>query len=162
MNIELGNLFTEVITFLLLLWFLRAVAWKPIAKMLENRQQHIEAQIDTAESNKKESERLVEEQRQMLERAKQEAHEMIEAARRSGDRQAAEILTLAESESKRIRTEAVAEIEREKQLALAAVSEYVADLTVRISSRVLARDLDEQVKAALVDEAAKELENSVC
>jgi len=157
LKFELGTMLTEVITFLLLLWFLSRVAWKPLRKMLVDRQQYIEMQIHTTETNRKEAEQLVEEHRALLAEAKNEAHELIEAARRSGERQAAEVLAAAETESKRLRVEALEEITREKEQALAAVSQHVAELTVLLSARVLERQLDEALKHALVAEATKEL-----
>lgn len=157
MKFELGTMLTEVITFLLLLWFLSRVAWKPLRKMLVDRQQYIEMQIHTTETNRKEAEQLVEEHRALLAEAKKDAHELIEAARRSGERQAAEALAAAETESKRLRVEALEEITREKEQALAAVSQHVAELTVLLSARVLERQLDEALKHALVAEATKEL-----
>lgn len=162
MSLEVGTMLMEVILFLILAWFLRRVAWKPFAKLLTERQTLIETQISTAETNRKEAERLVQEHRQLLAEAKKEAHELIESARRSGERQSADILALAEEESKRIRSDAQAEIARQTELALAAVSQHVAELTVLLSSRVLARELDDSVRAALIAEATKELGDAVC
>jgi F-type H+-transporting ATPase subunit b len=162
MKLELGNMIMQVVVFLILAYFLRRVAWKPFAKLLHDRQTLIETQITTAESNRKEAEELVEEHRKLMAQARQEAHDLIEHARKSGDHQAAEILALAETESKRIRTEAQADIEQQKQQALSAVSRHVAELTVLLSSRVLARELDAPLRSALVDEATKELSDIVC
>src|ERR1700730_17472205 len=110
--IDFGTMLAQLIIFIVLYLFLKKYAFGPLMKMMRERQEYIENQIQVAEQNRTDAELLVAEHRQAIEAAKREAHEMIENGRRMGERQAQEILQAAEEESKRIRQEALADINR--------------------------------------------------
>jgi F-type H+-transporting ATPase subunit b len=162
LDIQVGTAIFQLIAFLILYWFLKKYAFGPLMKMMNDRQQYIENQILAAEKGREEAERLAEEHRQMLQAARKEAHELIENARRTGDKQAQEIIAAAEAEAKRLHAEAVAEIRREKEKALAELRDQVAELSVLLASKIIARELDNKDHQALLEEAVKEMGQQLC
>ena len=66
-----------IITFLLLLYILAKFAWKPLLKMLEDRENLIKSSLDDAEKAKLELERLNEESEKIMAKARVEAQEIL-------------------------------------------------------------------------------------
>ncbi|ADG07845.1 ATP synthase F0 subunit B [Kyrpidia spormannii] len=161
MEFELGTALVQLIAFLILLWFLSKFAWKPLVKMLNDRREYIENQLSSAEREREEAERVLEEHRALVEKARQDAHEWMENARRTSERQAAEILAAAETEARRIKEEALAEIQSEKEKALAELRDQVGELSVMLAGRILAKELDAKSHRELVDRALAEMGDRV-
>ncbi|MBX6395977.1 MAG: F0F1 ATP synthase subunit B [Alicyclobacillaceae bacterium] len=157
MEFELGTAIVQLISFLILFWFLAKYAWGPLTKMLNDRREYIENQIAAAERGREEAERVLEEHRKLVEKARQDAHEWMENARRTSERQAAEILAAAEAEARRIKEEALAEIQSEKEKALAELRGQVGELSVLLASRILAREVDAAHHRELVERALAEM-----
>lgn len=161
-ELQIGTMLFQLIIFLLLFWFLKRVAFGPIMRIMNERQQYIENQISTAEQNRQEAEKLAQEHREAMEAAKKEAHAMMENARRNGEKQAADIIAAAEAEAKRIQAEAAAEINREKERALAELREQVGELSVLLAKKIITKEIDANKHKALFEEAVKEMEARVC
>ena len=66
-----------IITFLLLLYVLAKFAWKPLLKMLEDRENLIKSSLEDAEKAKLELQRLNEESEKMLNKARSDAQEIL-------------------------------------------------------------------------------------
>ena len=157
MDLQIGTMLVQLLTFLVLFLILRKFAFGPLMKVMNDRAQHIENQITTAEKSREEVERLAEEHRSAIQNAKKEASEMLENARRSGEKQAADILAAAESEARRIREEATAEINREKEQAIAELREQVGALSVLLAGKIISKELSADAHKALFEEAVKEM-----
>jgi F-type H+-transporting ATPase subunit b len=158
----LGSSIVQLLIFLLLFLFLKKYAFGPLMKTMNERQQYIENQITAAEQNRQEAEKLSKQHQEAIQAAKKEAAELIENARRTGEKQAADILAAAEAEAKRIKEEAVADINREKEQAIAELREQVAELSVSLAGKIIAKEIDAAKHKALFDEAVKEMGERVC
>jgi F-type H+-transporting ATPase subunit b len=161
-SLDFGTMLAQLVVFLLLLWFLKKYAFGPLIKMMRERQEYIENQINVAEQNRAEAEKLMMEHRQAIEAAKREAHELMENGRKTGERQAQEILKAAEEEARRIKEEALLEISREKEKALEELKGQIGLLTVLLAEKVVAKEIDPARHQALIDVAVKELGDRVC
>ncbi|WP_200758010.1 F0F1 ATP synthase subunit B [Effusibacillus dendaii] len=157
MSFQLGSSIVQLIIFILLFLFLRKVAWGPLMKTMNDRQQYIESQISTAEQNRQEAEKLAQEHRDAMQSAKKEAAELLDNARRTGERQAADIIAAAEAEARRIKDQAVADINREKEQAIAELREQVGALSVQLAGKIIAQEIDSSKHKALLEEAVKEM-----
>lgn len=162
MHIYFGDVLFQLVVFVLLFLFLRRVAFKPIMKMMSDRQSHIESQIATAEQNRVEAEKLAAEHRASIQAAKKEAADMLENARRSGEKQAADIIAAAEAEAKRVKTEAIADIQREKEIAMADLRDQIGALSVELAGKIVGKELDAKAHKTLFEEAVKEMGERVC
>lgn len=58
MNIEVGQIIAQIIAFLIMLAILKRFAWKPLLKLMEERQQRIQKEFDLIEEQKQEVQRL--------------------------------------------------------------------------------------------------------
>lgn len=152
MSLVPSTFIIQLIAFALLFWFLQKKAFGPIMGIMEKRRQTVQEQMDSAQTNRADAERLIEEQKQALQQARKEAHDIIEQAKLTGSRQADEIVVAARSESGRLKEEAVRDIETEKNKAIASLKAEVSGLSVLIASKIIEKQVDEQAQAGIVNQ----------
>jgi len=158
-NLVPSSFFIQLIAFGILFFLLQRYAFKPLLGVMERRRQLVKEQVENAENSRKEAERLLEEQKQALQQARKEAYDMIEQAKLTGARQAEEILRAAREEAERLKAEAVRDIEREKEKALASLRAEIGGLSVRIAEKIIERQIDEQAQKDLVERYLQEVGN---
>ncbi|MCL6561339.1 MAG: F0F1 ATP synthase subunit B [Firmicutes bacterium] len=157
-----GTLITQIIHFLLLLVLLRLVAYKPILKVLEERQKYVASNIEQAERQRAEAEKIKAEFEAEMRRAREEAQQIIERATKASEEQAQAIMEAAKEEANRLKEGAMADIEREKEKALAELKDQVANLAVLVASKVIRDGLTVDAQHKLVQDAISEVKNLPC
>lgn len=156
LGINLNLLIAQIINFIIVLLLLRAIAYKPIMKMMEERRERIRDSLAEAERVKEQAAteraqleaQFAEERRSMLERQRETAARSEEAA----TRRLAEATTEAEAIVGRAREEATAA----RANALTGLQGEIADLALRAAAKVLQDGVDESRHRALVDKFLRE------
>ncbi len=143
--------------FVVLLLILKKFAFGPIMDMMEKREKHVADQISTAEKNREEAEKYIEEQREAIKGARAEAKEIVENARKMAQRQEKDIIANAEKQAERKLQEAIASIKQEEEQAISALREQVSSLSVLVASKVIEKELDEKEQEKLIQETLKEV-----
>ncbi|NEU30401.1 F0F1 ATP synthase subunit B [bacterium LRH843] len=156
-DIHWGSAIYQLVAFLTLLFFLNKFALKPLMGIMEKREQQVSEQIDLAEEKSKEAEAFVAEQRKELEKARVEAQEIINQAKKLSEQQGQDIIEQARENAERVKDSALAEIQREKEQAVASLREQVASLSVLIATKVIEKELDAKEQEKLVEEYLKEV-----
>lgn len=151
-GLNTGDIVFQLFMFLILLALLRKYAFGPLIGMMKKREDHIASQIDAAEKNRSEAEKIAADQKESLRQARIEAQELIENAKKLGEQQGKDIVQAARNESERIKQAAVKDIEQEKEQAIAALHDKVASLSVLIASKVIEKELNEQDQEKLINE----------
>lgn len=89
MDLDLGQIVSQILAFLIMMWILKKFAWKPILSVLEERRQKIAAEFAFIEEQKASLKNLQEEWRRKVKEvdASTEAkfHEELEKAHRVAD-----------------------------------------------------------------------------
>ncbi|WP_042354358.1 F0F1 ATP synthase subunit B [Bacillus rubiinfantis] len=155
-GINTGDILFQLLMFIVLMLLLKKFAWGPLMGIMDQRAQHVASEIDAAENNRKEAEKLLEEQRNLLKEARNEAQSLIDNARKQGDVQREEIINAARSEAERLKEAAKVEIEQQKDKAVAAIREQVAHLSVMIASKVIEKELNAEDQDKLINDYIKE------
>ncbi|PYZ96084.1 ATP synthase F0 subunit B [Alteribacter lacisalsi] len=155
--IEWGDVIYQLAGFVVLLLILKKFAFGPIMDMMEKRENHIADQISSAEKNREESEKYLEEQREAIKEARTEAKEIVENARKQAERTEKDIIANAEKQAERKTQEALANIQMEKEQAISALREQVSSLSVLVASKVIEKELDEKEQEKLIQETLKEV-----
>lgn len=150
--LNIGDILATLVIFLILMWLLKKFAWGPLMGIMQEREELIASEIESAEASRAESQKMLEEQRNMLKNARTEALEIVEGAKRQGEASREEILSAARAEANRIKDNAVLEIGNERDKALAAVRDEVVALSMLAASRVLGKELTEEENRKLIDE----------
>jgi F-type H+-transporting ATPase subunit b len=113
LGLELSQIITNIIGFLIALWLLKKFAWKPLLSMLNERRERIKSDLDSAENKKKEMENLSAEFEEKLKGIDSVARSKIQEAIAEGNKMAAEIKESAREESREIVAKARADLARD-------------------------------------------------
>ena len=105
-----------IITFLLLLYLLAKFAWKPLLKMLEERENLIKSSLDDAEKAKLELERLNEESEKIMAKARVEAQEILAEGKTTAEKVKEDTISKAKEAAKQRREKALARPDRKPNM----------------------------------------------
>jgi len=154
------NFFTALFTLantIALFLVLKKFLFKPVMKMISDRQQEIDDLYTDAGNSKAEAQRLEQEYRQKLEAAAQTGERMVKEAVVRGQNREEEIVRQANAEAAAIRAKAAADIAQEKKKALNDAKNEISDLALAIAEKVVGRELNGEDQTKLVDKFIDEL-----
>jgi F-type H+-transporting ATPase subunit b len=148
----------SAVTFLVFLFVLKQLAWKPLINGMNAREAKIRQEIADAEANRAKSETLFREYEAKLAKAQEEVKGILAEARRDADTAKKDILATAEKESQTMRQRAVSDIERARDQALKELFEVVSQNVMQATERVVGRSLTGADQDRLVKEALASLD----
>lgn len=137
-----------IITFLLLKKFL----FKPVKKMIDERQKEIDELYANAEKQTEEAKELQAQYQERLDSARREREDIITDATKHAERRGREIVTEAQADAVAIRQKAEAEIAQERKRALNQMKGEISGIAMEIASKVVDKELNESDHMALVEE----------
>ena len=158
------NFFTALFTLantVALFLVLKKFLFKPVMKMIADRQQEIDDLYDDAGKSKAEAAKLEQEYRQKLETAAQTGERMVKEAVARGQSREEEIVRQANAEADAIRAKAALDIAQEKKKALNDAKNEISDLALTIAGKVVGRELTGEDQSKLVDRFIDELGDQV-
>lgn len=141
-----GLTFWMLVSFLILFFLLKKFAWKPILKMLQEREDEINKSLDSAQAAKAEMAKLTAENEAIMKQARAEREAMLREAKATKDQIVAEAQDAAKAEADKILQAARQEIAAEKEAAMAEISGKVAELSVEIAEKLLRKELSSDIK----------------
>jgi F-type H+-transporting ATPase subunit b len=153
LKVDPGLLLWTIITFLVLLLILWKAAWKPIVEALDARAEKVRGDIESAEKNRLETERLLAQHRDMMGKSKEEAAQIIAEGRSDAEALKNSILEKANGEAKDVIERAKREISMAKDKALSELKSEVVALSTEIASKVIAKNLNPDDQKAFIEEA---------
>ena len=148
-KLNLGDIIVTVTFFTILMLLLKKFAWGPL---MDQRAEMIAIEIESADKSRAESQKILEEQRNLLNEARTNAQAIVENAHKQGEAQRAAIITAARAEVGRMKEEATLEIASEKDKAVAAVRGEFVSLSILAASKVLGKEISEEDNRALIEE----------
>lgn len=137
-----------IITFLLLKKFL----FKPVKKMIDDRQKEIDDLYSDANNSKEEAAAIKAEYEKHLDEAKHERDEIIKAATVRAAKREQEIISEANADANAIREKAHADVMQEKKKVLNEVKNEISGIAMDIASKVIEKEIDESKHQSLVEE----------
>ena len=147
-----GDALYQLFAMAVLLLLLKKFAWKPLMKVMKDREEYVAGEIEKAEKSRMEANALLEQHKQMIQDARQETQILIENARKQAEAQRDEIINLAKMEAERLKEAARLEIEKEREKAVSALREQVASLSVMIASKVIEKEISEKDQEAFIQD----------
>ena len=146
-----------IITFLLLLYLLAKFAWKPLLKMLEERENLIKSSLDDAEKAKLELERLNEESEKIMAKARVEAQEILAEGKTTAEKVKEDTISKAKEAANKIREDAEKQIQVEKEKAITDIKNEVVEISISVAEKLINKNLSDADNKALVDESLKKV-----
>lgn len=156
-EISVINTFWYLIVFSILLLAVKHYAWGPVKDMMEKRRQKVIDDLDQAASDRKKAETLANEREAALKNSRQEATQILSVAKSNAQKTGKQIVSEAKAEASAIREKAKADAAKAKTDALNEAREEVADLSVTIAEKVIAKNLSAADQKDLVDQFIKGL-----
>jgi F-type H+-transporting ATPase subunit b len=153
------ELIIGVVAFLIVFGTLGKVLLPRIQAMLQERTDKIEGGLERAEEVQAEAARVLEQYRQQLADARHEAARLREEAKEQGAQIIAEMREQAQAEARRLTEAANAQIDSERQQALASLRTEVGALATELAGRIVGESLqDEARQSRVVDRFLEDLE----
>tara|TARA_B100000768_G_scaffold38679_1_gene37455 strand:+ start:2896 stop:3390 length:495 start_codon:yes stop_codon:yes gene_type:complete len=145
---DFGLIFWTLVTFLLLVFLLSKFAWKPILKMVDDREASIEDALKAAERARDEMKSLQADNEAVLKEARQERERILKEAREMKNKIVSDAKDIAIAEGEKAIASAKAAISAEKASAIAALKNQAAVLSIEVAEKVLGKELSAENKQA--------------
>lgn len=150
-QLYVGDMLFVMLTFLVLMWLIKLVAWKPVTKMMQDRSDKIVNDIDSAKESRTKAAELAQKRQAELDKTRDDANGIINNAKQTGQRQREQIVEDARNEASNLKSSAEKDIEQQRQEALANSRKDVANLSIEIASKIISKELNEDDQKGLVD-----------
>jgi F-type H+-transporting ATPase subunit b len=158
LQLDLQQIISQAVSFLLLLWVLRRIAWRPLLSILDQRRERIEKDLRDAAARKEELARLQEEYAQRLAKIEDEARSKIQQSILEGKRIAAEIQAQAREQGEALLEKSKEAVEQELAKARVLLRDQVAAMTIDAVERILRQKIDAKTDQHLIGSVLDELE----
>tara|TARA_B110000902_G_scaffold166415_1_gene189965 strand:+ start:2954 stop:3448 length:495 start_codon:yes stop_codon:yes gene_type:complete len=155
---QIGLIFWTTLSFFILLFILKKLAWTPILGAVKDREASIKDALASAENARNEMANLQADNQRILKEARAERDEMLKEARDIKATIVTEAKNAAKAEADAIITAAKALIENEKVAAITELKSSVGSLSVDIAEKVLKAELkDTEKQNAYIAEMLKDI-----
>lgn len=146
-----GLFFWTLLTFGCLFLVLARFTFKPLRRLLQQREDAIQASLDKAEESRREAERILARNEERLAHARDEARRIINEGHKVVADMKREAGEKARQDADLLVQQARTDIDIERRRSLDELKSTVANLSVRIARQVIKAELDEQQHARLAD-----------
>ena len=156
LKFEFWSIFEAVANIIILFILLRIFLFKPINKMMNERTESIQKDIDDAEKARQEAEELRRQYSDTISDAKEEASRIIMKAHDDAETERSNIIQKSHEEADEIVSAASETIENERRRVLQQAQSQIADLAIEAASKIVGANLDDEKNRKLVDEFLSE------
>jgi F-type H+-transporting ATPase subunit b len=155
---QIGLIFWTTLSFLILMFLLKKLAWAPILGAVKTRESSIKDALEAAENARKEMATLQADNDRVLKEARAERDEMLKEARDIKTTIVSDAKNSAKEEADKIIASAKTVIENEKAAAVSELKSSVGALSVQIAEKVLKAELkDSDKQNAYISEMLKDV-----
>lgn len=152
-----GTFIAMMVNFIILMFVLVRLLYRPIQGILEQRRQKILNDLNEANQSKELAERLYKEAQIALEEAHVEAYEIVEKARNEAERLSQELTEQTRRELDQLRKRAIQEIERAKLNAREQMREEAITLALSAVHKLISSNMSAQINGDLIRRAVDEI-----
>ncbi len=148
---------TALLVFLAAFGFLYVKVWPMIVKGLDDRENKIRGEIESAEEAREQAKAALAEYERSLGTAREEANQMIAKARADAKTVGDELRARNDTDLADMRKRATRDIDNAKRAALSELHFEAANLAALIAGKILAREVSADDQQRLIDESLREL-----
>lgn len=151
-------LLAQIVNFLIILYLLKRFFYKPIQKVLADRQKRIEESLKNADLIEERLKKTQEKQAQILEGAAKSAQEILQKAQDAARQQSANSLNETKKSAEELLTRAKEEIQAQRVQMEKEVEKHTVTLVTEVVKKVLSKHLSSRQRQDLTEKAAMETE----
>lgn len=152
------QLITQIFNFLVMVFVLNKLLYKPILKALEERKKNIAEGLVYSQQMKEEAEKSELKKKEVINKAKEEARKIIADSKAAGKKLEAEIVQKAHKEAQNILEKARIDIEREKQEMEIDLRTKTVEIAQSWVEAVLGKELNEKSQKNIINQKIADLE----
>ena len=156
-KLDPGLFIWTIITFLVLFTVLAKYAWKPLIKLLDDRENMIRSSLDDAEKAKLELERLNQESAAITAKARSEAQSILADSKSAAEKVKEDTIAKAKEQAIKIRDDAKKQIQVEKDKAITEIKQEVVSLTLSVAEKLINKNLNNADNKSLIEESLKKV-----
>ena len=160
MNIELAQVLTHIIGFLITVWLLKKFAWKPLLSMMEERRQKIQDEFDNIETKKQDADKLRTEYENKLKNIEAERRVKITEAVNEANKLASDINMNAQEEARGIINRTNEQLDRDVAKAKVQLKEEMVTITLTAAEKILHEKLDDKKERELIGKFIDNIEKA--
>ena len=132
-----------------------------IKAIIDQRREAADKQITEAETAKSEALAIKKTYEQNMQEAKAKADDLLMSAQRTANSRSEEIIAQAQQQAAQIKSKAAADIALEKKKAINEAKNEISGLAMAIAGKVVARELNANDQADMIDRFIDELGDNV-
>jgi F-type H+-transporting ATPase subunit b len=155
-----NELIVGAIVFAVLFVFMWRWVLPRVARLLDERRQKIQGELEQAEATRREADAELARYREQLANAREEANRIIDEGRKTAEQLRTDLQTKAEEEARATVTRATEEIRAERDRVLRELSSQVGQIAVELAERVVEKELDKTTQQKLVDRFIEQVSGS--
>lgn len=157
-DVQPGLVFWTLVTFIIVAFILRRVAWGPLLQAVNEREKQIQSSIDSAKKERAEAEKLLAEQKTAIAAARAESAEQLRKTQSDMEKLREDLMGRSKKEAEELKADARRTIEAEKQKAIADIKNEAVNLAIQIAEKLLNEKLDEPKQRALAEQFVADLQ----
>jgi|SRR5690606_34013557 len=146
----------QVVAFLVLLWFLGKFVYPPIVRMLDKRDEAIEASMKAAREAQQQADNTEAEVARLLKQAQREASDIIAVAKAEASDMVEAADKKAKARAEHIVLEAKSQIDKDVRAAKQALRDETIDLVALATEKVVGKTVDGRLDETIIESALKE------
>ena len=155
--IELNaTFFAQILNFLILVAILRAVAYKPVVRMLKEREDKIAESIQKADAD---AEATLNEYKNQLKDAHAKAQEIVDKAEKRAREEHEASIQATKQEIEQMRKAAQEEIQRDRERAVEQLKDEFGALAMAAAGKIIAKNMDAKENEAIIGEFIDQLDS---
>jgi len=159
LKVNPGLVIWTLITFLIVVFILKAFAWQPILDALDERSATIESDIKKANDMRVESEALLAKYQDSVNSAKDEAIAIINEAKSDAANLRNKMQGETQQELKSMKEQAMRDIELAKAQAVKDLRGHVVEMSVEIAAQILQKQLKKEDLSAFAEQEIDKLKS---
>ena len=151
-SVNIWSILISLVNLLLLFLILKKFLFKPVTKVMNERQNQVTAIYADAEKDRQAAADMKQEYETRMAAAREEADGLVRNAVQTAQRKSDSIIADANSQAAHLKQKAEMEIELEKKQMLSDVKTEISDLAVSIAARIMEREVSQQDHADFVEQ----------
>jgi F-type H+-transporting ATPase subunit b len=157
MNIEIKQVITQILAFLVMLWILKKYSWKPLLSLLDERTNKIKAAFREAEEKNLQAEKYKAEYEQKIAALKNEGQVIIQNAVKEARQIAAEIQNESHKKANEILNKAKEQSDRELEKARVELKKEMIEISCLAFEKLVHQKLSQEDRDRFGLELMKEV-----
>ncbi|MEA3306490.1 MAG: F0F1 ATP synthase subunit B [Elusimicrobiota bacterium] len=156
---EFGLMFWTISIFILLLVLLSKLAWKPLIQAIEDRENNLRLERETAQRDREEADKIRKELDEEFSDLKKNISLKLDEARKEGQKQRDKILSEARDNAQKLLENSRRELGAEKEKLARELKNDIAEISLKAAEKVLRKSVDAGINKKIVTDLIDDIES---